>query len=63
MEPQAGIGEISGTTGGVTNVITYRNVGVILRVTPFITPEGYVEMILAPEISRSEEHTSELQSH
>ncbi|HVS51008.1 MAG TPA: hypothetical protein VHD62_01540 [Opitutaceae bacterium] len=42
---------VSETTGAVTNTIVYRNVGVILRVTPFITNEGYVEMILAPEIS------------
>jgi general secretion pathway protein D len=43
--------QIAQTTGTVTNLITYRNVGVILRVTPFITGEGYVEMILQPEIS------------
>lgn len=43
--------QIAQTTGTVTNLITYRNVGVILRVTPFITNEGYVEMILQPEIS------------
>jgi len=43
--------QIAETTGAITNTITYRNVGVILRVTPFITAEGYVEMILAPEIS------------
>lgn len=42
---------VSETTGAVTNTILYRNVGVILKVTPFITSEGYVEMILAPEIS------------
>ena len=34
----------------VTNV-TYRDVGIILRVTPFITAEGLVEMIVSPEIS------------
>ena len=34
-----------------TNTITYDNVGIILRVTPFITSEGTVEMIVAPEIS------------
>jgi general secretion pathway protein D len=43
--------QIAATTGAVTNTITYRDVGVILRVTPFITNEGYVEMILSPEIS------------
>ncbi|HEV8543311.1 MAG TPA: hypothetical protein VGR78_13030 [Verrucomicrobiae bacterium] len=33
------------------NSITYQDVGIILRVTPFITSEGYVEMILSPETS------------
>jgi general secretion pathway protein D len=33
------------------NSITYRDVGIILRVTPFITSEGYVEMIVSPETS------------
>ena len=31
--------------------MTYRDVGIILRVTPFITAEGLVEMIVSPEIS------------
>lgn len=42
---------VSEQTGAVTNTIVYRNVGVILKVTPFITAQGYVEMILQPEIS------------
>lgn len=33
-----------------TNV-SYQDVGIILRVTPFITQEGMVEMIVSPEIS------------
>ena len=37
--------------GNLINTITYDNVGVILRVTPFITSDGNVEMIVAPEIS------------
>jgi general secretion pathway protein D len=37
--------------GQQTNTIQYDNVGIILRVTPFITSEGTVEMIVAPEIS------------
>ncbi len=37
--------------GQTINTIQYDNVGVILRVTPFITSEGTVEMIVAPEIS------------
>lgn len=37
--------------GQTINTIQYDNVGIILRVTPFITGEGTVEMIVAPEIS------------
>jgi general secretion pathway protein D len=31
--------------------ITYQSVGIILRVTPFITSDGKVEMIVSPETS------------
>jgi general secretion pathway protein D len=40
-----------GALGNVTSTITYQNVGVILQVTPFITTDNNVEMILAPQIS------------
>ena len=40
-----------GTLGNQQNGITYQNVGIILQVTPFITSDGLVEMILAPQIS------------
>lgn len=33
------------------NSISYTDVGIILKVTPFITSDGQVEMIVAPEIS------------
>lgn len=39
------------TLGGQHNAITYQNVGIILEVTPFITSDGMVEMILKPQIS------------
>ncbi len=43
------------TYSGLNNLpisgITYRDVGIILRVTPFITQQDYVEMIVSPEIS------------
>lgn len=39
------------TLGNEHTVITYENVGVILQVTPFITSDNLVEMILAPQIS------------
>jgi general secretion pathway protein D len=38
--------------GNAINSITYQDVGVILRVTPFITGDGLVQMIVSPEISR-----------
>jgi general secretion pathway protein D len=37
--------------GNAINSVTYQSVGIILRVTPFITSEGFVEMILSPETS------------
>jgi type II secretory pathway component GspD/PulD (secretin) len=37
--------------GNQENGITYTTVGIILQVTPFITQDGMVEMILAPQIS------------
>ena len=37
--------------GNQINSVTYQSVGIILRVTPFITSEGLVEMILQPETS------------
>jgi general secretion pathway protein D len=33
------------------NTIQYEDIGIILRVTPFITADGQVEMIVSPEIS------------
>jgi general secretion pathway protein D len=40
-----------GALGQVTSVITYTSVGIQLVVTPFIHPNGNVEMILNPTIS------------
>jgi general secretion pathway protein D len=37
--------------GNQINSVTYQNVGIILQVTPFITSEGYVEMIVSPQTS------------
>lgn len=39
------------TFGNAINSVTYTDVGIILKVTPFITSEGMVEMIVAPELS------------
>ena len=38
--------------GQTINTVQYDNVGIILRVTPFISSENMVEMIVAPEISQ-----------
>lgn len=43
--------------GNQINSITYENVGIILRVTPFITSEDLVEMIISPEISALSEQS------
>ena len=37
--------------GQTINTIQYSEIGIILRVTPFITSNGFVQMIVAPEIS------------
>lgn len=47
----------SGANAVPVNTITYENVGVILKVTPFITSDGSVEMILAPQISSLSDQT------
>lgn len=49
--------------GNIINTITYDNIGVILRVTPFITSEGTVEMIVAPEISSLTDQTVPISSN
>src|SRR5207302_1543568 len=38
-------------TGNPINTIQYSSVGIILRVTPFITSDNMVEMIVSPQIS------------
>lgn len=43
--------------GQTINTIEYDNIGIILRVTPFITSDGMVEMIVAPEISTLTDRT------
>lgn len=44
-------------SGQINTNIVYRPIGIILRVTPFITPDGLVEMIISPEISSQTEET------
>ncbi len=37
--------------GNAINSVSYEDVGIILKVTPFISSEGLVEMIVSPQIS------------
>ncbi len=39
------------TLGNQINTVSYQSVGIILRVTPFITDDNKVEMIVSPETS------------
>ncbi len=43
--------QISSVTNAITNSVTYQDIGIILTVTPFITTEGNVEMIVSPQTS------------
>jgi general secretion pathway protein D len=48
----------NGLNGTPINAVSYQNVGVILTVTPFITSDGLVEMIVAPQVSSIDATTS-----
>lgn len=50
------------TFGNQRNTIEYRDVGIILQVTPFITPDGMVEMVVAPQISSVSDSTVNIAS-
>ncbi len=43
--------------GNAINSVSYEDVGIILRVTPFISGDGLVEMIVSPEISSLTDQT------
>src|ERR1700677_4669088 len=47
-------------TGQTINTIQYQDVGIILRVTPFISSDKTVEMIVAPEISSVDSQSVQL---
>jgi general secretion pathway protein D len=46
---------VSNTTvnslGNTVNTVTYQTIGIILNVTPHISPDGLVTMIVAPQVS------------
>jgi len=44
--------QIIGITGNSVNTFSYTNVGVMLTVTPTISPDGFVRMIVAPKITQ-----------
>jgi general secretion pathway protein D len=48
--------------GNQINSVTYRDIGIILQVTPFITSDGQIEMILAPQISSLSDQTIPISS-
>jgi general secretion pathway protein D len=41
----------SGLANTPVNNISYQDIGILLNVTPFISPNGYVQMIVSPSIS------------
>lgn len=43
--------------GQTINDVEYEDIGIILRVTPYITADGQVEMVINPEISTLTEET------
>jgi general secretion pathway protein D len=45
------VGSVNVTLGVVSTSITYTSVGIILNVTPYVRPNGDVEMILNPQVS------------
>jgi len=50
-------------SGNTINSIKYQDVGIILRVTPFISSDKTVEMIVAPEISSLSDQTVSISSN
>jgi len=50
------------TYGETINTIEWQNVGIILTVTPHITPDNVVEMALSPEISNLSGETVAVQT-
>jgi len=46
--------------GQTVNTVQYQDIGIILSVTPFISSDGLVEMIIAPEISTLTDQTVQI---
>jgi len=52
--------QIIGITGNSVNTFNYTNVGVTLSVTPNISPDGFVRMVVAPQITELTTETVEV---
>jgi type II secretion system protein D len=52
--------QIIGLTGNSVNTFNYTNVGVTLAVTPNISPDGFVRMVVAPQITELTTETVEV---
>ncbi len=52
----------SGLANTPINNVTYTDVGIILKVTPYISPQGYVEMIVTPQNSSLDAQTVQIAS-
>ncbi len=48
----------NGLTGSPNYGVTYTAIGIILRVTPYITPDGMIQMIIQPETSALDPNVS-----
>lgn len=48
------------TASGPVSLVSYQNVGIILQVTPFISSDGLVEMIVSPQISSLSSQTVQI---
>ncbi len=53
-------GNVISDTGSNSTSVTYQDVGIILRVTPFITTNKNIEMIVSPEISSLSNQTVQI---
>jgi type II secretory pathway component GspD/PulD (secretin) len=51
---------ISDTSNTVLNTIQYQQIGIILEVTPRINPDGFVKLVVHPEISSLSEDNVEI---
>jgi type II secretory pathway component GspD/PulD (secretin) len=52
--------QVIGLTGNSVNTFNYTNVGVTLSVTPNISPDGFVRMVVAPQITELTTDTVEV---